>query len=53
MVDAAKNPGILALWAAEAEDRVAAFERSEIDAVSAESVFEEIEQQRNNSQQDD
>ena len=37
------DPKILELWAAEAEDRVAAFERGEIEAVSAESVFEEIE----------
>jgi len=40
------DPEILALWASESEDRVAAFERSEIEAVSTESVFEEIEQQR-------
>ena len=37
---------IMELWAAEAEDRVAAFERNEIEAVSAESVFEEIDRQR-------
>lgn len=42
-----QDPAILELWAAEAEDRVAAFERNEIEAVSAESVFEEIDQQRN------
>lgn len=40
------NPRILELWAAEAEDRVAAFEQNEIEAVSAESVFEEIDRQR-------
>lgn len=40
------DPRILELWAIEAEDRVAAFERNEIEAVSAESVFEEIDQQR-------
>jgi hypothetical protein len=40
------DPRILELWANEAEDRVAAFERNEIGAVSAESVFEEIERQR-------
>jgi hypothetical protein len=34
------NPGILELWAAEAEDRVAAFERNEIEAISAESVLQ-------------
>jgi putative addiction module component (TIGR02574 family) len=37
---------VLELWATEAEDRVAAFERDEIEAVSAESVFEEIDRQR-------
>ena len=40
------DPKILELWAAEAEDRVAAFERGEIEAVSAESVFEEIDRER-------
>lgn len=40
------DPRILELWAIEAEDRVAAFERGEIEAVSAESVFEEIDRQR-------
>lgn len=40
------DPGIMKLWAAEAEDRVAAFERGEIEAVSANSVFEEIDRQR-------
>jgi putative addiction module component (TIGR02574 family) len=40
------DPRILELWAAEAEDRVAAFERNEIEAISAESVFEEIDRQR-------
>lgn len=40
------DPRILELWAIEAEDRVAAFERNEIEAVSAESVFEEIDRQR-------
>lgn len=40
------DPKILELWAIEAEDRVAAFERGEIEAVSAESVFEEIDRQR-------
>jgi hypothetical protein len=40
------DPKILELWAIEAEDRVAAFERNEIEAVSADSVFEEIERQR-------
>jgi putative addiction module component (TIGR02574 family) len=40
------DPRILELWAAEAEDRVAAFERGEIAAVSAESVFEEIDSER-------
>lgn len=40
------DPRIMKLWAAEAEDRVAAFERGEIEAVSANSVFEEIDHQR-------
>jgi len=40
------DPKILELWAVEAEDRVAAFERNEIEAISAESVFEEIDRQR-------
>jgi putative addiction module component (TIGR02574 family) len=37
---------LLELWAIEAEDRVAAFEGGEIEAVSAESVFEDIDRQR-------
>jgi len=37
---------IMTLWAAEAEDRVAAFERGEIEAVSSDTVFDEVEQQR-------
>lgn len=40
------DPKIVELWAAEAEDRVAASERDEIEAVSADSVFEEIDRQR-------
>lgn len=40
------DPRILELWAREAEGRVEAFERNEIEAVSAESVFEEIDRQR-------
>jgi hypothetical protein len=40
------DPRILELWAIEAEDRVPAFERNEIEAVSAESVFEEIDRRR-------
>lgn len=40
------DPRIMELWAIEAEGRVKAFERNEIEAVSAESVFEEIDQQR-------
>jgi putative addiction module component (TIGR02574 family) len=40
------DPKIVELWAAEAEDRVAAFERNEIEAVSADSVFGEIDRQR-------
>lgn len=40
------DPKIAELWASEAENRVAAFERNEIEAVSAESVFEEIDRQR-------
>ena len=38
------EPEIMKLWAAEAEDRVAAFERGEIEAVSADSVFDQIDQ---------
>lgn len=41
-----QDPRILELWATEAEDRVAAFERNEIEAISAETVFEEIDRQR-------
>jgi len=40
------DPRILELWAAEAEERIAAFERNEIEAISADSVFEEIDRQR-------
>ena len=40
------DPRIMKLWAAEAEDRVAAFERGEIEAVSADTVFDEIDRQR-------
>jgi hypothetical protein len=40
------DPRILELWQTEAEDRVAAFERNEIEAVSADSVFREIDEQR-------
>jgi putative addiction module component (TIGR02574 family) len=40
------DPEIIGLWTTEAEARVAAFERNEIEAVSAESVFEEIDRQR-------
>jgi hypothetical protein len=40
------DPRILELWASEAEERIAAFERNEIEAVSADSVFEEVDRQR-------
>ena len=40
------DPRILDLWSAEADDRVAAFERNEIEAISADVVFEEIDRQR-------
>ena len=40
------DPEIERLWAIEAEDRVAAFERNEIEAVSAYDVFREIDQQK-------
>lgn len=40
------DPRIQELWASEADERIAAFERNEIEAVSAESVFEEIDRQR-------
>jgi putative addiction module component (TIGR02574 family) len=39
------DPAIMTLWAAEAEDRLAAYERGEIEAVSADTVFDEIEHQ--------
>ncbi|MEP6742993.1 MAG: addiction module protein [bacterium] len=37
------DPNILKLWAAEAEDRVAAFKRGELEAVAADVVFDEID----------
>ena len=40
------DPDLLKLWAAEAEDRVAAFKRGELEAVSAEVVFGEIDRER-------
>ena len=40
------DPELMKLWAAEAEDRVSAFERGEIEAISANAVFDEIERQR-------
>jgi putative addiction module component (TIGR02574 family) len=39
------DPVVLKLWAIEAEDRVAAFKRGEIEAIPAESVFEEIDRE--------
>ena len=39
------DPALIKLWAAEAEDRVAAFKRGEIEAVPAEIVFEEIDRE--------
>ena len=35
-----------ALWAREAEDRLAAFDRGELGSISAEEVFARIERQR-------
>ena len=40
------DPKLTVMWAAEAEDRVAAFERNEIEAVTADSVFEEIDRHK-------
>lgn len=40
------DPEIERLWAIEAEDRVAAFERNEIEAFSADDVFKEIDGQK-------
>jgi putative addiction module component (TIGR02574 family) len=39
------DPNLLKLWAAEAQDRVAAFKRGEIEAIPAERVFEEIDRE--------
>jgi putative addiction module component (TIGR02574 family) len=37
-----------ALWAQEAENRIDAFERGNIEAIPAKNIFEEIEKQKNN-----
>ncbi len=37
------------LWIAEAHDRLDAYDRGEIEAISAEEVFEEIERMLNDS----
>ena len=39
------DPNILKLWAEEAEDRVAAFKRGELEAVEAEIVFDETDRE--------
>lgn len=36
------DPGLDQLWVSEAHDRLAAFDRGEIDAVDAEEVFENL-----------
>jgi putative addiction module component (TIGR02574 family) len=40
------DPEIEKLWAVEAEARVAAFERGEIEAIDADDVFAEIDRQK-------
>jgi putative addiction module component (TIGR02574 family) len=40
------DPDLMKLWAAEAEDRVAAFKRGELEAIDAEIVFDEIDRER-------
>lgn len=40
------DPDLLKMWAAEAEDRVAAFKRGELEAIDAEKVFDEIDRER-------
>ena len=40
------DPELDKLWAGEAEDRIEAFDRGELGAVSADEVFARIEQQR-------
>ncbi|MBA2702527.1 MAG: addiction module protein [Blastocatellia bacterium] len=40
------DPTLMKLWAAEAEDRVAAFKRGELEAIDAEIVFDEIDRER-------
>ncbi len=42
----ASDPEIEKLWAVEAEARVAAFERNEIEAIDADDVFAEIDRQK-------
>jgi putative addiction module component (TIGR02574 family) len=39
------DPALTKLWAAEAEDRVAAFKRGELEAIDAEKVFDEIDRE--------
>lgn len=40
------DPELEKLWAQEAEDRIEAYDRSELDSVSAEEVIARIERQR-------
>lgn len=40
------DPALDKLWGQEAEDRLAAYERGELGSISAEEVFDRIEQQR-------
>ncbi|MGI8838971.1 MAG: addiction module protein [Pyrinomonadaceae bacterium] len=40
------DPSLMKLWAAEVEDRVAAFKRGELEAIDAEKVFDEIDRER-------
>jgi putative addiction module component (TIGR02574 family) len=45
-LDAPPRPDIDAMWAAEAEDRIDAYERGEISTVSGRDVFEALRRQR-------
>jgi len=40
------DPRVLKLWAAEAEARLGAFQREELEAVSADAVFDDIDRMR-------
>jgi putative addiction module component (TIGR02574 family) len=40
------DPALIKLWAAEAEDRVSAYKRGELEAIDAEKVFDEVDRER-------